>query len=113
MTFSKSLLAELAEVVGSRWLVTEKSILERYLQDETVPSVRPKASEEVVVVKPGSTEEVAEVLKVANKYKIPVYPRGGGTGLVGGAVPTKPGMVLSLERLDRIDVDAENMVAEA
>ncbi|MEM2074471.1 MAG: FAD-binding oxidoreductase [Zestosphaera sp.] len=113
MTFSKSLLAELAEVVGSRWLVTEKSILERYLQDETVPSVRPKASEEVVVVKPGSTEEVAEVLKVANKYKIPVYPRGGGTGLVGGAVPTRPGMVLSLERLDRIDVDAENMVAEA
>lgn len=113
MGFSGSLVEELARVVGSRWVVTDERALERYLRDETVPSVHPHASKEVLVVKPGSSEEVAEVLKVANKYRIPVYPRGGGTGLVGGAVPTKPGIVLSLERLDHISVDVRNMVAEA
>ncbi|MEM2020997.1 MAG: FAD-binding oxidoreductase [Zestosphaera sp.] len=113
MVFSSSLVAELAGVVGGKWVVTDERALKRYLQDETVPSVHPHASKEVVVVKPGSAEEVAEVLKVANKHGIPVYPRGGGTGLVGGAVPTRPGIVLSLERLDRISVDVRNMVVEA
>ncbi len=112
MAFPNNLVAELAGVVGDEWVVTDERALRRYLQDETVPSVHPQASKEVVVVKPGSAEEVAEVLKVANKRRVPVYPRGGGTGLVGGAVPTRPGIVLSLERLDRINVDVENMVAE-
>ncbi|MCC6057738.1 MAG: FAD-binding oxidoreductase, partial [Desulfurococcaceae archaeon] len=74
--------------------------------------VRPSASREIIVVKPGSIDEVANVIKIANKYRVPVYPRGGGTSLVGGAVPTKPGIVLSLERLDRIYIDVESMVAE-
>lgn len=112
MVFSSGLVEELARVVGSRWVVAEERSLERYLRDETVSRVHPQPSREVLVVKPGSTAEVAEILKVANKYRVPVYPRGGGTGLVGGAVPTRPGIVLSLERLDRISVDAENMVAE-
>ena len=107
------LVQELEGVLGEEWVVTEKEAILKYLFDETAPFVRPKPCEDVVVVKPSSSIEVAEVLKLANKYRVPVYPRGGGTGLVGGAVPTKPGVILSLERMDKLVVDAENMVAEA
>jgi glycolate oxidase len=107
------IISDLKAVVGDRWVVVEKRAIERYLYDETAYGVRPQPAAEVVVVKPGSTEEVAEVLKVANKHKVPVYVRGGGTGLVGGAIPTKPGIVVTLERMDRVVIDSENMVAEA
>jgi glycolate oxidase len=107
------LIQELKSVIGDDWVITEKEAVLKYLLDETAPPLRPRASEEIVVVKPSSSNEVAETLKLANKYRVPVYPRGGGTGLVGGAVPTKPGIVLSLERMDKLDIDAENMVAVA
>jgi glycolate oxidase len=107
------LVQELKAVLGEEWVVTGREATLKYLFDEAAPPVRPKASEEIVVVKPSTPIEVAETLKLANKYKVPVYPRGGGTGLVGGAVPTKPGIVLSLERMDKLIVDEENMVAEA
>ncbi|MCC6004068.1 MAG: FAD-binding oxidoreductase [Thermofilum sp.] len=107
------LVQELKAVLGGEWVVTGREATLKYLFDEAAPPVRPKASEEIVVVKPSTPIEVAETLKLANKYKVPVYPRGGGTGLVGGAVPTKPGIVLSLERMDKLIVDEENMVAEA
>src|SRR5579872_6941001 len=48
-----------------------------------------------VVIKPGSTQEVSDVLKICNEHKIPVTPRGAGTGLSGGALPTKKGAVIS------------------
>ncbi|RLE86983.1 MAG: hypothetical protein DRJ96_05145 [Thermoprotei archaeon] len=107
------LIRELKGIVGEDWVVTGREAVLRYMYDETAPYVRPQAAEDIVVVKPSSSIEVAEVLKVANKYRVPVYPRGGGTGLVGGAVPTKPGIVLSLERMDALTIDVENMVAEA
>ena len=112
-TLPPELVRELKSVVGEEWVVTEKDAILKYLFDETAPPVRPNPSGEVIVVKPSSTIEVAEVLKLANKYRVPVYPRGGGTGLVGGAVPTRSGIVLSLERMDKLVIDAENMVAEA
>jgi glycolate oxidase len=112
-TLPPELVRELKSVVGEEWVVTEKDAILKYLFDETAPPVRPNPSREVIVVKPSSTIEVAEVLKLANKYRVPVYPRGGGTGLVGGAVPTRSGIVLSLERMDKLVIDAENMVAEA
>jgi len=112
-TLPPELVRELKSVVGEEWVVTEKDAILKYLFDETAPPVRPNPSGEVIVVKPSSTIEVTEVLKLANKYRVPVYPRGGGTGLVGGAVPTRSGIVLSLERMDKLVIDAENMVAEA
>jgi len=108
----KSLIGDLKSVVGEQWIVTEERAVERYLYDETAFGVRPEPVRDVVVVKPGSTEEVSEVLKIANKYKVSVHVRGGGTGLVGGAIPTKPGIVLSLERMDKVTIDVDNMVAE-
>ena len=108
----KAELAErLAEIVGPKNVLVGHEATMDYLRDETAPAVMPKAAEDIVVVKPGSTEEVSKVLRLANELKVPVFPRGGGTGLVGGAVPTEPGIVLSLERMDRVlEVDKENMM---
>jgi len=65
------------------------------------------------VVKPLSANEVSAIVKLANDHKTPLFPRGGGTGLVGGAVPTLNGVVLSLERMTRIQVDKDNLMADA
>ena len=64
-----------------------------------------------VVVKPESTEQVSQILKLANQELIPVTPRGAGSGLSCGAVPVYGGIVMSMERMDRIlEIDRENMV---
>ena len=65
-----------------------------------------------LVVQPGSTEEVAAVARHCHEMRVPLVPRGGGTGYTGGAVPVAGGVVLSLERLSRIlDIDEENLLA--
>jgi glycolate oxidase len=55
-----------------------------------------------VVVKPAATREVSDIMKLASQYKIPVTPRGAGTGLAGSAIPLCGGIVISLERMNRI-----------
>ncbi len=110
------LVTKLKEIVGEDWVLTDLALMESYLTDVTALPVRPESASDVVVVKPADAGEISSVLKFANEQRIPVFPRGGGTGCVGGAVPTVPGIVLSLERLDRIvEVDKENLmvVAEA
>ncbi len=69
-----------------------------------------------VVVRPGSTEEVAAVVKIAAAAGLPITPYGGGTGLVGGGVASPGGLVLSLERMNRvleIDQTGLTMTVEA
>ena len=62
-----------------------------------------------VVVLPGSTEEVSEVMKLANKYKLPVVPRGAGCGLADGAFPLNKGICLDMKRMNEIlEVDDIN-----
>jgi glycolate oxidase len=104
-------IGELQRIVGQDWIITQREQMESYLRDETVLAERPGAADNVVVVKPASTQEISSILKLANRERTPVYPRGGGTGLVAGAVPTQDGIVLSLERLDRVEeVDKENLM---
>ena len=65
-----------------------------------------------VVVLPGTTEEVAAVVRLCASHRLPIVPRGAGTGYTGGAVPTRGGVVISLERLNRIlEIDEANLVA--
>lgn len=65
-----------------------------------------------VVVKPGSSNEIAALLKHCNERQIPVTARGAGTGLSGGALPAKGGLVLAMERLNRIlEIDTKNFQA--
>lgn len=84
--------------------------MESYAYDETPVPVRPKAAE-FVVVKPRNSSEVSEILKFANERRIPVFVRGGGTGLSGGSIPTRKGIVISTERMKEIVIDRGNRVA--
>jgi glycolate oxidase len=55
-----------------------------------------------ILIKPSSPNEIAEIFKLCNKYKISITPRGGGSGVTGGALPIRRGIILSLERLNKI-----------
>jgi glycolate oxidase len=67
-----------------------------------------------VVVKPQTTEQVSEVLKIADQQKIPVTFRGQGTGLTCGAVPIYGGILMSFEKMNRIvEIDEDNLMAVA
>ncbi len=62
-----------------------------------------------VVLKPKTTEEVSEIVKYCNRELLPITPRGAGTGLAGGALPIKGGVLLSLERMNQIlEIDTKN-----
>lgn len=65
-----------------------------------------------VVVKPSTAAEISEIMKLANRERVPVTPRGAGSGLSGGAVPVFGGILLSVERMNHIlEIDRENLVA--
>jgi len=108
-----NLIEKLKAVLGEEWVIQGENLVVSYVLDETPPPIRPQPHLDVVVVKPKSSEEVSEVLKLANEYNTPVFPRGGGTGLVGGCIPTASGIVLSLERMNKIVIDRDNLMAEA
>lgn len=104
----QEIVEELEKIVGKEGIAKN---VEDYLYDETPKRVRPKAASDVVVVKPKSSEEVSKILKLANEKKVPVVVRGGGTGLSGGSIPLSPGIVLSMERMNELEIDTENLVA--
>lgn len=88
----------------------ETCLMESYGYDETPKTIAPKAKK-FVVVKPRNSEEISRLLKIANEKKIPVFTRGGGTGLSGGAIPTKEGILISTEKLKKIEIDVKNRIA--
>jgi glycolate oxidase len=108
-----ALLNALESIVGKDEVITTRERMLNYLADESPPMMEPKAANDVVVVKPSDTNQVSAILKLANDHSIPVFARGGGTGLVAGAVPTRDGIVLSLEHLNQVTVDKNNLMAVA
>ena len=104
---------KLREIVGTGWVLTDDERIADYLNDETAPGIKPEPASDVVVVKPADSQEISRILVAANNERIPVFPRGGGTGLCGGAIPTRNGIVLSLERLKAVHVDKHNLMATA
>lgn len=109
----EDLRSRLEEIVGKEAVVASRDKMESYLFDETCIAVRPSAALGCILVKPENSAQVSRILRLANEKKVPVYPRGGGTGLVGGAVPTREGIILSLERMNRVEVDMDNLMAIA
>jgi glycolate oxidase len=108
---TEEVVCALKDITGEDWVVADLSQMQSYLYDETEMKIRPVASEECVVVKPGTSEEVSEIVKLANEHRIPIVPRGGGTGLCGAAIPTQSSIVLSLERLNRlVEYDEKNIM---
>ena len=94
------IVRDLEKIVGEKNVICDPEKKIDYSHDEF--SLRDIAHEPDVVVKPKSTQEVSRILSLANEEKIPVTPRGGATGLCGGCVPASGGIVLSLERMNRI-----------
>ncbi len=99
---------ELEAVVGKDFITNEKEQLEKYGQDETEDYLFIAS----VVVKPQTVEQVSSIAKICNHYKIPLTTRGAGTGLSGGALPIKGGVLLSMEKFNKIiSIDERNLQA--
>ncbi len=97
----------LENIVGKDRVTWETADLLCYSYDGTRQSFIPEA-----VVFPVNAQEVSNILQFANTEKIPVFPRGAGSGLTGGSLPTSGGIVLSTERMNQIlHIDTENLVA--
>ena len=103
-------LDQLIRIVGPENVIFDPEKMEDYSHDEfSLTDIRQMPA---AVVKPAKTEEVASILRLADREGIPVTPRGGATGLCGGCVPAKGGLVLSLERMNKIvEIDRENQMA--
>jgi len=94
------------KIVGGQFVFVDEEVLYHYSHDETedlhyLPDV---------VIKPKTAGEISQILQICNAHKIPVTPRGAGTGLSGGALPHLGGVLLSLERLNNIiNIDERNL----
>lgn len=100
-------LTHLQAIVSAPYLKLDEDSRTSYGADALKRAGRADA-----VVLPANTREVAAVVRLCAKHRVPIVPRGGGTGYTGGAVPTHGGIVLSLERMNRIlDIDEANLVA--
>ena len=101
------LLESLARIVGQDNLTTQKDDLERYSTDALGPSRAFRAAASIertadVVVTPRSVEQVVQVVRLASSGKVPIVPYGGGTGVMGGAVPVRGGIVVDMKGLNRV-----------
>lgn len=111
---SEEMLAELKAVLGEEYVITDAEKLDGYKTDEEYDPRRFRVPEAVVI--PGSAEEIAAVVKLCNKYNVPVTVRGGGTSLADGAIAVCGGIVLVTTRLNKIielDTTGMFMVVEA
>jgi len=107
---TQAILGELRAIVGDRNVLVDVDKIESYSHDETDAQEYGHMPEAVVL--PTTTEHVAAVVKLANREHIPITPRGAGSGLSGGAIPQFGGILMSLEKMNRLlELDVDNMVA--
>jgi len=100
-------LNELIRVVGEERVLSAIEDRICYSYDATKQKVIPD-----IVIRPGDTNDVSNTLKIANKYEVPIYARGAGSGLTGGAVPLMGGIVFDLKNMNRIiEIRPDDFVA--
>ncbi len=103
-----SALKNIARIVGDPFFTTHRDDLFDYASDATELTSMPDA-----VAHPENGEEISQILVLANEARFPVIPRGAGSGKSGGAVPINGGLVLAMDRFNRIlNIDQDNLVAE-
>ena len=103
---NQSHVEALRNIVGEKYVLTDAETLSDYAHDETENL---KFAPEVVV-RPRTVEEISAIMALCHNEKVPVTPRGGGTGLSGGALPHLGGVLLSTERLNSIlEIDERNL----
>lgn len=111
MSYNKitpDILKTIIAIVGDDAVITQHDDLEKYSHDETEDlHYFPE-----VVAKPNTPEQVAALLKLCNEHLIPVTPRGAGTGLSGGALPVMGGLLIAMERFNKVlTIDEQNLQA--
>src|SRR6201986_1611694 len=109
---SPELIAKFRAIVGEKYAVTDATDIAPYVTEERDLF----HGRSPLVLRPGSTAEVAAICKVANEHRIALVPQGGNTGLVGGQTPHNGEVVISMRRMDKIrDVDtaSNTMTCEA
>ncbi len=106
-----ALVAQLRAIVGEQHVIyDDPTRMQDYAHDEVAGVEHAHMPE--VVVRPDTSAQIAEIMRLANRERIPVTPRGAGSGLSCGAVPVYGGILLSLERMNRIlEIDRDNMMA--
>ena len=106
---SPELIEQFKQIVGEKYVYTDKDKLEPYSHDEVTDPHYMK--EPQVVVLPATTEEVSKVVKLCYENDTVMVPRAAGTGLAAGAVATFGGVIISIERMNKIlEIDKDNMV---
>ena len=104
---STSTAEELRTIVGDEWFLDAPEDLATYSYDGFLPEFLPDG-----ILVPGSAQEISGIMKVLNREKIPVIPRGAGTNICGGSVAKNGGIILAFHRMNRIlEIDTENMCA--
>jgi glycolate oxidase len=104
---TSTLLSDLEAIVGRDYVRTADDARETYGADALKRGHPPDA-----VVLPDGTDQVAAIVRLCAAARVPIVPRGAGTGYTGGAVPIRGGIVISLERMNRIlEIDEDNLVA--
>lgn len=99
-------LSAFQSIVGKEFVFTDDESLNHYGQDQTENLVFPPD----IVIKPRTVQEISAICRICNENKIPITPRGAGTGLSGGALPQFGGVVISTERLNSIlEIDERNL----
>src|ERR1700748_1391757 len=109
---SPELIAKFRAIVGDKYAVTDPADIAPYTTEERDLF----HGHSPLVLRPGSTAEVAAICKLANEHRIALVPQGGNTGLVGGQTPHNGEVVISLRRMDKIrdvDVESNTMTCEA
>jgi glycolate oxidase len=98
----------LVSALGAEWVRADPATLDRY----SIDGIKRVSARPDLVVFPGTTSDVAAVARACNEARVPLVPRGAGTGYTGGAVAVRGGVVISMERLTRIlEIDQQNLVA--
>src|SRR5262245_2505216 len=102
-----SFVSRLNQWLGADHVRTDQVALASYSADALGQGHVPD-----VVVTPGNTNEISLITRLCNEQRVPLVVRGAGTGYTGGAVPTCGGVVLSMERMNRIlEIDEVNLLA--
>jgi glycolate oxidase len=100
------IIHQLKTIVGSDDILLNKETISEYAHDES--SIEPYFPD--VVVRVQNSDEVSQILNLAKRERIPVTPRGGGTGLTGGSIPIYGGILISFEKMNKIlELDEENL----
>src|SRR5918912_25848 len=103
----KTVVDELRELLPPQQVLWRDYDLMLYEYDGSIDKHRPLA-----VVFPLSAQEVSQIVRLCNRLQVPYTARGAGTGLSGGAIPVRGGVLISLARMTRIlDIDVDNMRA--